>query len=433
MIAQNRQIAFWLRSLGEKKEKRERKKKRKREEMKRGNSIKSTCTSEGSLLILTLGCFLFSSISLKAMASNSYDPNAPLFVFFGDSATTGATSNPRLKLNAGDIVRALGSNLIFETIFGVSDPPSWRPREADAFIEDFSEGDQIALLQRERPLALMPRHWDFPRDQPSDPGPVKLLNSLAHTWSNLLLAHLGYESSQGVMIAQDGQPSSKLVDQVRRFHEIQEVQDRKLNVFLQFTGNDLCGKGALRKTLDEIESEITQNYLRGLYDLAEKSGDKILEINILPFLDLSQIFTNQSLLEQKVEVQGTQMSCKEFREGSFPVNRTFVLDKHLAREMLIPLFKNTCPNFMPFVELSESQVMDMKSKINAARRAQIRAAETFFKSTSIPTYYISSLENLKFESGDLGADCFHPGLQLHSKIANEIFRSIQQEVINDEE
>lgn len=359
---------------------------------------------------VVLAFSVFSRAQVERVAISNSDS---WIAIVGDSAASGAVTNPKLKPKISNLLPKVISffTIGYDVVpklkyipqaerFNVTDPIDRATRithSAVEYAEAMKSNETRALLRSGRASRVV--------DTPE------------YTFGYFVGRKMGVKGSDVVLVGQDGVRVDSIAKQFERLNVLQEPTLPPL-IFVSFTANDLCDNGIFEESVEARAAKFEQE-IRKQFSIVFKKHQphrRTSRIVVLAPLDVVNVLTNPSLLEQVTDFQGLgKVKCKTLREGSLP--------KWNLSEAMRGALVGMCSSVLG------SSAKD-HSRIQKIRNVQTAFGEVWKKliaewqAGAAPRgfhfQYVESIRGLNFQAGDLGNDCFHPGIRAHQKIADEV-------------
>ncbi len=141
-------------------------------------------------------------------------------------------------------------------------------------------------------------------------------------------------------------------------------------------------------------------------------------VAILAPLDVVNVITNPLLLAQITDLQGIgKTSCGSLRQ---PPTRSWVLSDFTRNQL-----QQMCSSVLK-TQLGEESRKSKIFEVQTAFAEVWKKLASEWNAGQAPVGYhfdfIQSVRQIQFQTGDLGNDCFHPGIGAHQKIADEVLK-----------
>jgi|GEM_PF-5518694 len=380
-------------------------------------------------IILSLGLY---AASAAAVAQGLFDlaPHRPVrpasilknpdhwMAVIGDSGSTGAASNPDLVATATNL---LGHALSF----------GWNSRMTATLpdLANYPNPQRFGIKTVEPMTRVLYSAAELSAAQQN--GSVATLNfgakaALAldtqeHGNGYMIGRGLGIEAQDIVLVGQDGKRFAQIPEQFERIYEMQTTTLPPL-VLMSFTANDFCGGDIFDRPLAEIRERFERN-LREAWEASArflKAHPRGTKIVVLPALEVANVLTNRDLLQQTIPFQGMgEVTCQRLRENEemngFLTAKTVEALGGSCRAVL-----RTKPSDAARVQV----IRNVQNELNQVWLAQIAKLNERYSGQGIQWLYLEEMRALRWSKGDLGSDCFHPGVRAHAKIADYVLKNV---------
>jgi hypothetical protein len=355
------------------------------------------------------------ALLLVPLLSQAGEVPAVQMAVIGDSTVTGAASNRHLKPYIDNLA---GFFL---------DIPLKHP-EAIARVRDSSALKQFNLedpIKPPRRITYSQREYDEAQQEGYSAlfglkGGSELSRALdmpEHSFAYLLGRKLNIPADQILFVAQDGKKVNTITEQLER------VMDGQSHlppfILISYGLNDICHPNDVASVVADFKVRFKRTVLEQLTKLsslpAAANGTTVF---ISAPLDATNLMNNDELMSQKIPFEGAtrfggEVTCKELRDKSWARQTAPGL---IVRDMFIGECKGL-----------RSDVSDPLARVNKVRELQTAQMEAWeeviadlrSQNSSFRWIFATSIRDMKFESGDLANDCFHPSVRAHAKIANQ--------------
>ncbi len=226
-----------------------------------------------------------------------------------------------------------------------------------------------------------------------------------------------------VLVAQDGVRVDTIAMQFARIFALPTATLPPL-VLVSFTANDLCDIRVFAHGPDEWAASYRVS-LASAWDAAApylKPHPRGTRIAVLAPLDVINVVTNPEIMAQAVNIEGQgQVTCGKLRGGELKASG---LSSWLVLRMLnlmCPSVTSTRPGDAPHL----AHLRAVLAAFNNAWKAEIETLNARFQGRGLSWRYLEDVRDLKFTTGDVGHDCFHPSARGHAKIAEVVLRSLR--------
>ncbi len=365
---------------------------------------------------------LLSGLLCVAPVARAYDGLAIL----GDSLSTGAATHP---------------DLVFDSY------ALWNIFKSGAFPRPFSaalvpEEYRKWVVDDSRPVRLVPSSrendggsgWSW--HQVSQAVGARTIEERRLSYGNFLGRRLGLAPENILIGGENGTVSGHAWIHAARLVESRN-KDLPSRVIFLYSGNDLCAQ-----SFDDMTeaSEYGDRLLDGMKYLVlnghpDAKGTKIY---IPGFLPVTAMIHEPAILDRKINLHGTEVTCREAREKLFA--GTGGGGKELADDPLFQMFSSfmppspvmLCPTLFSRMAEDSVRLSQLANRIRAYRDAQRQAVETFnqwrghkFPARAFEAFYIEQTESLKFSGEDVAGDCFHLSAAGQGKVASALASEIK--------
>lgn len=330
----------------------------------------------------------------------------------GDSTVTGAAADPRLDPFPLEMIgRLLNLNVI---------TPGW-----PAYYVDYSDPAEFNITEPIEPVTRVTyslveksearakgRGAAF--SQYGEGALSQTLDVEEYSFAYMIGRSLNIRGRNIVIAAQDGQKASTLSRQARRLLDFGGGHLPPL-VLVSYGLNDICHPNDVAGDVADFKARFLQTVRAELaavaaMPVAEGGGTRIL---ISAPLDATNLMVNENLLSQTIAIEGAgwwrgRISCKELRDGSAKLTS--------VGEGMRSLLIGECRGLRE----ETNDWPGRAQKVRALQMAQIEAwqqAISEIQTSGLTIQLGGSVRNVRFASGDLANDCFHPGISAHEKIA----------------
>lgn len=370
------------------------------------------------ILVCSLSVFLNSTALAKKVA------------FIGDSITAGAVVQSDVKFEADSLWQIFMGKTSVNGMLEYSDSPDAlkfeRPTILPSGVREY-EGAAVWLPNEILRIAS----WRF-------------LNRPDYSWANMLATSLGYEAQDVLFASENGAKSIHGVSQMARVlqHLNMEVPE---DIFIFFTGNDICSPMLQLMTPPEEFEKAILRTVSYVIDHGKFKYPTKYNIYLIPFLQISQLYSESLLNEKKVRAHGKVLTCGELLKTEPEIWQITSSDpEQIAKSGVIfnflPFPKNQgayCPSlFGKAIDSPKNDPQYHRSTI-ANRVRSFRDA--LFKvqkhingklkrrpELDLKVSVLESTADLIFKPQDFAEDCFH----LSARGQWQISKDILQEVTN---
>ena len=320
----------------------------------------------------------------------------------GDSTVTGAASSERIEATVGNLASLFFGFLREDRGYTKSREPLTRvPFSANEYKIAGSKW-QVLLMNLGAKLSL---RLDVPE------------NSFGY-WVG---RQLGIEARDIVLVGQDGVTVETIPHQFARIFEMRTATLPPL-ILLAYTANDFCADRIFDEpvaiTAQKFRDSLSRAWGRAApYLRPHKNGTRIF---IMAPVDIVNLITNPEVLAQKVNVEGQgEITCGQLRHGEHRFT--------LGAWFMLRTLNLMCPSVTATHledELRLSRLRDIQNEFNAAWKSQVENLNNSYQTSGLTFQYLEGTRTLKFATGDLGNDCFHPSAQGHRKIGEYVLSEV---------
>lgn len=337
-------------------------------------------------------------------------------VIIGDSGATGSGGYKNLKPNALNLLGHV-TDFLFEPERTHRTPP----------LRDFVNPQRFNIQSVEPLTRIVYSMAEF--EEAAKKGDVASLNlgakgSLAidaqeSTNGYLIGRTLGIDAADIVMVAQGGTRVNSIATQFQRIYEMQTHTLPPL-VLMSYTANDFCHPKIFTDPLEQLRSRFKES-LQQSWQKSERylhAHSKGTRIVVLAALDVANVLTNESIMNQKVQFQGGQTTCGNVRRGEV---------QGMLSETTLNALSSMCKSVLQTkpTDLDRlARIRTIQNEFNEIWKQQIAELNAKFHDKKIEWTYVESVRDIKFEEGDVGNDCFHPGGNGHARIADHVLREV---------
>ena len=347
----------------------------------------------------------------------SYRADARTIAILGDSISTGAVSHPAISYEPGKLSAVFSGELSLEPTEGhkkallgspYGDVLAGGPPRRLSFSQREFVGGMDWFLQ----------HILFGLS-------ALFLDVEEFSWGNLLGRRLGAQGEDILIAAQDG---ARVANTKRQYDRVLDATLGKApeDVFVFFTGNDLCGL-----SMDYVTS--SQSYEASLLDFLEyfqKSSSFSGEhrVWLLDPISSLQLTYSKSIAEKKVQAHGRTMSCRELHgyESRSPVGDDVLL------RFVPPTPTSYCPTVLRRKTPEDEERLSQLGSIVSGYREAIGRIVAGYQTDPKP-FRVLRLQDpgkVVLEADDIAEDCFHLSLNGQIKLADAAYMSMKGQGLN---
>lgn len=358
----------------------------------------------------------------------------------GDSAITGAVADTSLQPTYPSLLSKLGSflfaplmddNILVKDVFKLAPFAIPKPSSLDL-------GTAMQEFNLERTLPLPTRVYFSNSERSADDSNLVDLNASARGSMQIDLLQysfpyfvghgLGLTAERIVYAAQDGQRIESISRQFERIMSVKEIHMRNYLprwILISYTANDFCRQDVFSANPTLLTSDYSASIIDQLQQAQQKYRPHPLGTKVIlmaPF-SVPQLISNPKLLGKKIRFYDntTLVKCEDLRGSNFKAltGKFQVKLVQALQGMCSSILKSdpNDPNTTSFFTKLFDNIVDIQATAT-------RKLNTFAK----PGWeFIHFRKNYDFnlESTDLSNDCFHPGLNLHIKVARELLRDLR--------
>lgn len=363
----------------------------------------------------------------KAVAPQETQP-APAVAFLGDSISTGAVAHPSVRFDSAALTDIFAGKLLLE--------PSEEMRRA------LQEGGFQEAADFQTPRRLPPSTREFA-------GGLSWLSkhamlSFSHqfldseelSWSSFAGRSLGFAPDRVLIAAEDGARVEAAAAQLERVLETNKgVLPEQVYVF--FTGNDLCGP-----QMDFVTG--TEEFGAALDRLAQvvkhkaQMGERGVDIWLVDPVSILQLVQSEEIAAKKVQAHGKEMTCRELQR--YPGHSPEELAKasklpETPEELYVTQFMPRspaayCPTiFQAKGEEGRNQQIALANRIHSFRReiAEFTKRHKEKSSQGVRYHHVTGPGRLLFTPDEIAEDCFHLSWRGQMRLARSILADVRDE------
>jgi lysophospholipase L1-like esterase len=324
-----------------------------------------------------------------------------VFAVLGDSLSTGAALHPALNFDS----LALWQVLKGEISVAVEDrhyPPGYAPLREPAApllwptIGEFRTG--VDWLARTVTFGIF----------------AKYLNSVQLSWSQLLGQKLGVRPENILIAAENG---ARIETLARQFERVRATGKQPTDVFIFFSGNDVCAPTPMMATPPETYAKRLETGIRFLRRTFKG------QIYVLGHLGLGQLVLNKSIQDKAVYAFGEQSTCGELRKKQFrPAAAATRLPPSAT---MVGYFLPPNPAMLCATVFMAEEPTAVANQVRAIRRAATAAVDRLKAADLGPITIVEEVGELEFAGEDIAVDCFHLSSLGQAKIAQTVQVAIE--------
>ncbi len=362
---------------------------------------------------------------LKALVSASLllgflspQASAGTIAILGDSISTGGASHSALAFDFDRMENVFTDR----TDLGM-----------DAGTRDFLKAEGIDKIDSER-LDLARREFIHPLMWMFNSFVTAMsshyLDTEEYAWGSLLGALRG---DHVLIAARDGERAMHAKQQVDRLLEATEGRAVD-NVFVFFTGNDICASVPEAITPEDEYVESIEEALHYYMKNAQSEGGHVTRIWLLNPLGVSQLTTSPVIQNKKIFAYGADHTCQELQSDQLDkkLNAEAPAGSNIGmRTIMTQLFSGgtfgLCPTLFAYHQTkSLDTLLPVSNALRAYGDGLSRLADKLNKLD--PKFRIASLSStssLSFAADDIANDCFHLSVRGQLKVAQTIKTELQ--------
>lgn len=376
------------------------------------------------------------------LALNSLVTHGGSIGFIGDSFALGTASHPDLKADIKQLAAVMSGDIPLNV-------------KEDSRLVSFGVKDN-----RELPQLLWPSIREFYSSiewvyaHLMGAFMYKFLNTPQYAWS-YLVGRKKQSDPKNIYIAADlnagVEDIPRLIDRL-----LQAKKEVPEQLFIFMTKTDVCSSSLELMTGSESFGDTLFKGFEYLVRNGKVSAEGT-KVYVPYFLPLTQMITKESLLQRKIGVGTSSMSCQDFHKNGFQVKPTtedLPLEALYLSALLPKNHAGTCPTLFGQDHLALSQVSFFGSFDENKRQAEVKKykaellsslatrirnfreqtslavdrankwAKEKFPEKKISFHIIKGTGDLEFEGTDLAEDCFHLSLDGQIKVANAVLKEI---------
>jgi hypothetical protein len=336
----------------------------------------------------------------------------------GDSGVTGAASSADIEPTVGNLLGHL-MGFLTEARDGTHLPP----------LSEFPNPEKFGITKIE-PLTRVP----YSRAEYKATGKfqVPFLNAGAklslrldtheHAFGYMVGRGLGIPARDIVLVGQDGVMVETIAAQFGRIFEM-KTETLPPIVLLSYTANDLCDVRVFEKSTEEWAAGFKEALRKTWADArpflrAHPRGTRVL---VLAPLDVVNVIRNPEILAQAVNVEGQgQITCGQLRHGETHLSVSSFLIMRMLN-LMCPSVTQTHPGDTEHLE----KLAAVQRAFGEAWKEQIAELNAAYADKKLSWSYLEGVRDLKFTTGDVGNDCFHPSVRGHAKLAELILSALR--------
>ncbi|MCB9024767.1 MAG: SGNH/GDSL hydrolase family protein [Bdellovibrionaceae bacterium] len=350
----------------------------------------------------------------------------------GDSGITGAAAEPHLALELISLGSRIGGFLmgpivkdsLIAQILNISDPSVPHP-EISAYGPAFQEFHLLEDLPSPIRVYFSDAEVDFDKKNIVDLNlsalGSKKIDLLQYSSPYLLGNALGLSPEKIIYVAQDGQRTSSISKQFRRFFVVPRIAKRNYLpelIFISYTANDFCSEDVLNQSSKQVVANYKKILRDQLVDVRKtyRANPKGTHVVYMAPLNVTQIFDNDALLNSRVPFLDGEVICLDLRSHSPVLTQTSLRTK--AFNALLGM----CPSILKTKITDTNRIQHFKNIFNGVvqAQAQVVAELDSAQPDGWSFSHFKDSNDLNFDTDDTANDCFHPGLGAHIKLARRL-------------
>ena len=334
----------------------------------------------------------------------------------GDSGATGAASSVHIEPTMRNLIDHLVSFITRERVLSEIPVRSDYPDPAHFHLDAVEPVTRVLYSRAEYESRGSINRWLLNLG-------AKLALKLdipEHSFGYLVGRNLGIKSEDIVLVAQDGVQVKTIADQFARIFEMKTTTLPPL-ILVSFTANDLCNAHVFDFSPQEWADDFKLALVKAWKDAGPylKPHPRGTQIIVLAPFDVVNVITNPEILAQKTNVEGQgNISCGQLRHGKTYLTVSSWLIMRMLN-LMCPSVTKTHPEDVDHLE----HLRQVQIAFGEAWKQVIAALNSNYSTLDIHWTFLESVRDLKFTSGDVGNDCFHPSVRGSAKLANLILQS----------
>lgn len=390
------------------------------------SQFKNTLIFLGGAAVLALSGGCTPSNAASSSSTESMPP--PAVAFLGDSISTGAVAHPAVHFESSVLTDIFSGKLQLNP-----SPDMRKGLEENGFQDaaDFTMPRRLPPSTREFTggLTWLSKHAMLGFSH-------QFLDSEELAWTSFAGRSLGLPADRILIAAEDGARIESAAAQMERVLEANEgvLPDQ---VFVFFTGNDLCGP-----QMDFVTS--TSEFGASLERLSQvvmrkgKVGGKGVDIWMVDPVSLLQLVQNEAITSKKVQAHGREMTCRELQTYAGHPREDLTKLKNLPmtpEELYVTQFMPQSPAaYCPTVFLAKGsqgreQQIALANRIHSFRReiADFTKKQEKNAPQGVRYHHVTSTGRLLFEPEEIAEDCFHLSWRGQMRVAHTVLSEIREE------
>lgn len=315
----------------------------------------------------------------------------------GDSSATGAAASPNFQPSWLNILGHIGQALI------------------NLHDSDLGPGPGYASPYRvmySRPEFDVAKSKNKADDLTAESDLSQKIDTEEFSFGYALSQKLSMSPNKLVLTGQDGVRISSMAHQFDRIMTVGAGALAPL-ILVSYVANDLCHPNNFSNTVEhfraDYEAELRRQFERVATYPADPNKTRIV---FLAPLDISNVLTNEQLLQQRVRFEGGDVTCRQIRDGAVGGGD---LGK-MMNNSLIGACRGILAGGDPQVRIAHLKLLqDAQADVIQRVIADFNA-----KKLAITAEYAPSIKKIDFQVGDLAQDCFHPSKAGGERIAVQL-------------
>ncbi|MGE4132248.1 MAG: SGNH/GDSL hydrolase family protein [Bdellovibrionales bacterium] len=346
------------------------------------------------LVIVLLMAIIVVSARIQPEATSASVPAS--FAILGDSTVTGAAIDSTLEATWASL---------------------WNHLQIEQQPRDGWKTNRVYYSQQEVEDAFFFQRWGLKWRRKM----ARSLDQPEQGFAAQAARELGLNANQVLMTAQDGAKIETLSDQFQRIREWNRGELPETTI-VAFTANDLCSDQVLSQplehTLADFRAQQEEQWAASMADFrASPAGSRIL---IVAPLSVTELVTNQELLDQPVRLAGQITTCGHLRRGDGP--RLSLWDWPLERMItrMCPAVSSTHPEDQERI----ARIQAIQKGFAEIWRNTVAELNKRHVNEKFSFFFWNPPTDLRFTSGDLTNDCFHLSARGHRKMAEALVKTM---------
>lgn len=250
------------------------------------------------------------------------------------------------------------------------------------------------------------------------------LDQETFAWGNLLARRAGVASNDVLIAADDGARAEHAYGQAGRILE-QSAGHLPDDVFLFFTGNDLCGPTADKITTADQYAASLEKAVRYLMrnGTPAPQGTTLWLVEPMPVM---QLVHSPAIAAKTVSAHGKSTTCRELQSGSVAAPDLPITSAEDADwAFLMRFFPKSPGDMCPAIFRGTAGDLNLADRLHAYRRAMSAIPERLEVKDGYRVRVVSETASLLFEPQDIAEDCFHLSLRGQIKLADTVRKGMK--------